>query len=399
MGGKDQTGRECGVEWLPSGAVGLARMLEAVELAAREVRLEMYIYEQDGPGEEFRMALVAAAQRGARVRVLLDAIGSAGLDEDYWRGLRNAGGEVRWFHPLGGGLAVVRSHRKLLACDGRVAFVTGFNIAPEYEGDGVESGWRDAGVRLEGAVAAGVEALFDEQFERACQRVQGMARLLKREAPGTSACGGVELLAVSPGRGESAVTTALRSDLRRLMDSQGRVVLVTPYFVPPSWFRRLLRRAARAGVNVTVVLPMHSDVGIAQRAARHVYGGLQRAGVRIMEYQPQMLHAKVWCLGEVVYVGTSNLDPRSLHLNYELMVRLPGGDAARKAGADVDDIVARSVEVPRRGWGARSWLDRAREQLAFWVLYRIDPWLTGWIAGRWLRRHVRHETTAPSAAP
>lgn len=399
MGGKDQTGRECGVEWLPSGAVGLARMLEALELAGREVRLEMYIYEPDGPGEEFRMALVAAAQRGVRVRVLLDAIGSSGLDEDYWSGLRNAGGEVRWFHPLGGGLAVVRSHRKLLACDGSVAFVTGFNIAPEYEGDGVESGWRDAGVRLEGGGAVGVEALFDEQFERAGQRVRGMARLLKREAPGTSACGGVELLAVSPGRGESAVTMALRSDLRRLMDAQGRVVLVTPYFVPPSWFRRLLRRAARAGVNVTVVLPMHSDVGIAQRAARHVYGGLQRAGVRIMEYRPQMLHAKVWCLGEVVYVGTSNLDPRSLHLNYELMVRLPGGDAARQARADVDDIVARSVEVPRRGWGARSWLDRAREQLAFWVLYRIDPWLTGWIAGRWLRRHVRHETTAPSAAP
>ena len=74
------------MEWLPSGAVGLARMLEAVELAGREVRLEMYIFEPDGPGEEFRMALVAAAQRGVRVRVLLDAIGSGGLDEDYWHG-------------------------------------------------------------------------------------------------------------------------------------------------------------------------------------------------------------------------------------------------------------------------------------------------------------------------
>lgn len=399
MGGKDQTGQECRVEWLPSGAVGLARMLEAVELAGREVRLEMYIFEPDGPGEEFRMALVAAAQRGVRVRVLLDAIGSGGLDEDYWHGLRNAGGEVRWFHPLGGGLAVVRSHRKLLACDGSVAFVTGFNIAPEYEGDGVESGWRDAGVRMEGDAATEVEALFDEQFERAGQRLRGVARLLRRDVSGTQGCGGVELLAVSPGRGESAVTTALRSDLRRLMETQGRVVLVTPYFVPPSWFRRLLRRTARTGVDVSVVLPMHSDVGIAQRAARHVYGGLQRAGVRILEYQPQMLHGKVWCLGDIVYVGTSNLDPRSLHLNYEVMVRLSGGEAARRARADVDDIVARSVVVPRRGWGARSWLERAREQLAFWVLYRIDPWLTGWIAGRWLRRRVRHETTAPSAAP
>jgi cardiolipin synthase len=400
MGGKDQTGGSCAVEWLSSGGVGLARMLEAVEMAEREVRLEMYIFEAGGPGEEFRMALVSAAQRGVRVRVLLDAIGSGSLEDDFWRGLVNAGGEVRWFHPLGGGLAVVRSHRKLLACDGRVAFVTGFNIAPEYEGDGVEAGWRDAGVRMEGWPALEIEALLDEQFDRAGHPLSSVVRLRRRESSGRTGCGGgVELLPVSPGRGESTLTTALRADLRRLMAERGRVVLVTPYFVPPAWFRRELRRATRAGASVTVVLPMRSDVEIAQRAARHVYAGLQRAGVRIMEYRPQMLHGKVWCLGDVVYVGTSNLDPRSLHLNYELMARLSGGEVVRRAWADVEDIVARSVEVPRLGWGARSWLARARDQLAFWVLYRIDPWLTGWMAGRWLRHRVRPGTTAPFDVP
>ena len=398
MGGKDQTGET--VEWLGSGGVGLARMVEAVGLAEREVRLEMYIFRAEGPGEDFRMALLAAARRGVRVRVLLDAIGSAGMPDDYWDSLLNAGGEVRWFHPLGGGLGMVRSHRKLLACDGRVAFVTGFNIAPEYEGDGVEWGWRDAGVRMEGPVAAEVEGLFDDQFDRARRGHFGMARLRRRAREWTGLrrpLGEVELLPVTPGRGESAVTLALRRDVARAMAKGGRAVWVTPYFVPPAWFRKALRRAARSGAEVTVVVPMRSDVGIAQRAARHVYGGLQRAGVRILEYRPQMLHAKVWCLGNVAYVGTSNLDPRSLHLNYEVMVRCTGADLVRRAWADVEDIMARSAEVPRLGWGARSWWQRAREQVAFWLLYRIDPWLTGWMAGRWLRhRPSRPRSTGPS---
>ena len=401
MGGKDQTGRACTAEWLASGGAGLARMQEAVELAAREVRLEMYIFRGPGPGERFRAALVAAARRGVRVRVLLDAVGSAGLGDGYWRALEKAGGQVRHFHPVGGGHAMVRNHRKMLSCDGRVAFVTGFNVASEYDGDGVERGWRDAGVRLEGPVAGEVEALFDEQFERATTRGRaGWVRLSRRGGMGGLGCGGlVELLPVSPGRGESVLTQALRADLGRVAAMRGRTVWVTPYFVPPAWFRRALRRVARAGAEVTVVVPMRSDVGIAQRAARHVYGGLQRAGVRIMEYRPQMLHAKVWCLGEVAYVGTSNLDPRSLHLNHEVMVRLAEREVVQTAWADVEDILSRSVEVPRRGWSARSWWERARDQLAFWLLYRIDPWLTAWMTGRSAQERVRPGTTGPSDGP
>lgn len=403
MGGKDQTTGACGVEWLASGGVGMARMLEAVELAGHDVRMEMYIFKEGGPGDDFRHALLAAARRGVRVRLLLDAIGSGGLPERYWDSLAAAGGEVRWFHPIGGGLAMVRSHRKMLACDGSVAFVTGFNIAPEYEGDGVEVGWRDAGVRIEGGPAGMVEALFDEQFERASRGHRGPVRLLRRRPDGSGRChhgGEVEVLPVTPGRGESALTKSLRADIARAAAGRRRVVWVTPYFVPPAWFRKALRRAARAGADVTVVVPMRSDVGIAQRAARHVYGGLQRSGVRIMEYRPQMLHAKVWCVGDAVYVGTSNLDPRSLHLNYEVMVRCTGADITGRAWADVEDIMARSAEVPRLGWGARSWWQRARDQLAFWILYRIDPWLTGWLTGRWLRhRGVMPGTTGPSDAP
>jgi len=351
-------------------------------MGAREtVRLEMYIFRSGVPGDGLRAVLVDAARRGVRVRLLLDALGCGDGDGSYWAELREAGGIVRTFHRFRSGLAMVRNHRKLLVCDERVAVVAGFNVAPEYDGDGVAMGWRDAGVRLEGGVCRDLAATFDRQFERTEKWFRWGMRLRRRDGEGSLGGEDAEVLAMIPGRGKGCLGEAVLADIRRTGEARGSMVLVTPYFVPPSAIRKALRRAARRGASVTIVLPAHSDVGIAQRAARHLYAGLLRAGVRIVEYQPQMLHAKIWLFSGAVYVGSSNLDPRSFHLNYELMMRLTGPRVVSEAKADVRDILARSRSVDRKEWRrGRTWLDRLREQWAFWVLYRIDPWLTAWAA-------------------
>lgn len=349
-------------------------MLQAIELATRTVRLEMYIFEPAGPGQDFLLALVDAAQRGVRVQVLLDALGSPAATPEFWHALRAAGGEVRHFHPGMSHRMLVRDHRKVLVGDEQIAFVVGFNIAPEYDGDGVESGWRDGGLALAGPAAAALAALFDEQWRAAPAPGPRLVRLRRRGPAGARAGDDrLQILPVVPGRGESGLTRALLDDLATARE----VVLVTPYFLPSTRLRRAIRRVPRRGGRVRLILPAQSDVPLARLAARRLYAGLLRARVEIAEYLPRILHAKILLIDDVVYLGSSNLDQRSLHLNYELMLRATHPGLVLRVRAEVQDLLQRSSPVDRREWAAsRSWWERFREFLAFTLLYRVDPWIT-----------------------
>src|ERR1041385_6160072 len=133
--------------WLYSGREIFPAMFGAIESSRSSVRLEIYIYSPDALGKQFLEALTRAQQRGAEVHVLVDALGSINLPATFWDALRSAGGHVRQFNPLSLNRLSIRNHRKLLVCDEQIAFVGGFNIAQEYDGDGVTSGWCDLGMR------------------------------------------------------------------------------------------------------------------------------------------------------------------------------------------------------------------------------------------------------------
>src|SRR4030095_12320881 len=135
-------------KWLRNGTEVFSAMLEAMETAREYISLETYIYAPSPIGEKVLDALVAAAKRGVRVRVLVDSIGSLNLPNDFWTPLREVGGEARFFNPVALRRFEIRDHRKVLVCDDQVAFVVGFNIAPEYEGDGITRGWRDLGFQV-----------------------------------------------------------------------------------------------------------------------------------------------------------------------------------------------------------------------------------------------------------
>ena len=107
----------------------------------------MYLFDPSPVADQFRDALIAAARRGARVQVLVDAFGSMSLPDGYWESLRAAGGRARRFNPESLNRFGIRDHRKILVCDNALAFIGGFNIAAEYQGDGITSGWRDLGMK------------------------------------------------------------------------------------------------------------------------------------------------------------------------------------------------------------------------------------------------------------
>jgi cardiolipin synthase len=344
-------------------------MLAAIDAARESVCLETYIYAPDEMGQRFRDALVKAQQRGAKVRVLYDALGSLNLPGSFFDALRRAGGEARAFNATLLSRFGVRDHRKILACDGKVAFVGGFNIAAEYDGDGVKCGWCDVGLSVEGSLAAELAASFDEMFDLALIPQRPFVRLKKSRAKRTIRAPQEQLLLSGPGRGRSPIKSALRRDLSRAR----KVQIVMAYFLPTWRIRRSLTRVARTGGTIELILAGKSDVTLAQLAARSLYRRFLRMGVRIFEYEPQVLHMKLIIIDGVVYVGSANLDQRSLKINYELMIRFENARMAEEASALFQRTKAHSREIKVEEWKARSLWQRIKQRWAYFLLVRMDP--------------------------
>jgi len=358
--------------WFCSGREIFPALLAAIDAAQESVCLETYIYASDSVGERFREALIRARQRGVRVRVLVDAFGSIGLAAAFWQPLRMAGGEVQQFNPLALDRWGIRNHRKLLVCDERVAFVGGFNIASEYDGDGVTSGWCDLGLKVGGLLPAQLAATFEQMFARAAFQHKRFIRLRKSTAQKMVLTPHEQLLLSGPGRGRNPVKRALRVDLERATNVQ----IMTAYFLPTWRIRRDLARIARHGGVVQLILPGKSDVLVSQLAGQSLYRRFLKAGVRIHEYQPQVLHAKLIIADDIVYVGSANLDPRSLDINYELMIRFEHKDMAAQARAIFAGSLAHCRQVTSEEWRkSRTVWRRLKQRWAYWLLVRIDPYL------------------------
>jgi len=362
-------------EWLTTGERAFAAAGDAMRAAQRSIRLEAYMYADSQPGLRILSALLEARQRGVWVQVLVDAVGSIELPDSFWEPLRAAGGEVRWFNPLSLERFAIRDHRKLLVCDEAVAFIGGFNIAPEYEGDGVTRGWCDLGLRVEGELAVALAASFDQMFARADFHHRRIFRLRRFAAKRAVPAPDWRLLLSGPGRGRNPFQRALHTDLA---DAQS-VQIISAYFLPTLRLRRLMIRVARRGGRVQLILAGKSDVPVTQLAARSLYHRLLKAGVEICEYQPQILHAKLLLLDSAVYVGSANLDPRSLRINYELMVRFTNTEIVEQARAIFADTLTRCRRIELEEWRAsRPWWGRLKQRWAYFLLARVDPYVASW---------------------
>jgi cardiolipin synthase A/B len=360
--------------WLGTGHEVFPAMLAAIEAAQESICLESYIYSADSLGQRFRDALVRARQQGVRVRVLVDGFGSIALPGAFWQPLRAAGGEVRVFNPLTRNWLGIRNHRKLLVCDERVAFIGGFNISSHYDGDGVTCGWCDLGLKLQGRLPRELAASFDYMFARADFQHKHFIRLRKSTARKAVQIGDEQLLLSGPGRGFNPFKRGLRHDLRRASNVQ----IMMAYFLPTWRLRQELGRIARRGGSVQLILAGKSDVLVSQLAGQSLYRRLIAAGVQIFEYQPQILHAKLIIADDIVYVGSANLDPRSLSINYELMVRFERKAIAEQARAIFASSLTHSRLVGKEEWRrSRTIWGRLKQRWAYWLVVRIDPYIAG----------------------
>ena len=350
----------------------LFKSFAAIAAARRSVRLETYIFSAGKPGDQFRAALVAAQQRGVPVYVLVDAWGSQDLGNTFWQPLQQAGGEFRWFNEQTHRGFMFRDHRKLLVCDEETAILGGFNIAPEYVGDGVKRGWCDVGLHLTGPLAVPLAQSFDKMFTRAELRHPAFMRVMKTGAHARITGVDGDLLMSGPGRGFSQLKRALSADLQQARQVQ----IMAAYFLPTWKLRRALTAVVRRGGRVQLILPSQSDVPLAQWATRRLYRLLLAGGVELFEYQPQILHAKLILADDVVYVGSANLDTRSLHINYELSLRLRNARIAEGGRQLFLANLAHCKRINRTEWQASQTLwSRLKQRWAYFLLARMDLFL------------------------
>lgn len=357
--------------WLRTGAEALAAMIVSIRAAKESIRLETYIFNQGPVADQFRDELIAAVQRGVKVRVMIDAMGSISLPDAYWDDFRKAGGQFAWFNPLALNRLSYRNHRKLMVCDDNVAFIGGFNIAEEYQGDGVSKGWRDLGLEVHGPLVNELAESFDQFYLQANmvhKRLQSLRPSRVKVALGQN----WKLLLSGPGLHHGALKRSLTQDLQKARNVQ----ILCAYFLPTWRLRKALLSVAKRGGRVQLILAGKSDVLLSHLASRRLYRSFLRAGVEIYEYQPQILHAKLFIMDDVVYAGSANMDVRSLRINYELLVRVCDSELAAKAREMFAQDLTHCLRIDPLTWKkSRTFWGKLKENWAYFVLARVDPYL------------------------
>lgn len=360
------------VALLPEASRFLPAMFDAVHQAQHYVFVELYLMESGALADQMIDVLVAAAERGVQVYVLLDGYGAMGLKREDRERLQEAGVALQLFNPIGfHSLArnLSRDHRKIVVVDGEVAFTGGFGAVDEF----LEA-WYEIAARVQGPVVADWEALFRHLWRSRLTRYaspQGPRLALPEARVAKPHEEGVRGRVIS-GRGYRY--QAIRHSLyARVHQSRQRLWLCTPYFVPTFSLRRRLVRAARRGVDVRLLLPgaKHDHPGV-RYAGQRFYHSLLKAGVRIFEFQPTFIHAKFALADDWVSLGSCNFDHWNLHWNLEANQEVEDAAFANDVRELFERNFAASDEVDAQAWAARPWWQRARE----WVYGALDGLVT-----------------------
>ena len=355
-------------ELLGDGREFFSRMLAAIDASKIYVLAEFYLVESGQVTDGFIAAFARATQRGVRVRALFDAFGARGLREADRARIRAARVDLvffntpRWrtFPRL-----FLRNHRKLLLIDGTVGFTGGTGLADVFSADArPDNYWLDCVVEISGPVLDDWHGLFARTWRRSAHRELDV-EMHPGEVrhPGERGC-----VAASSGPGPNQLERSVRKHVRK---ARTRVWIATAYFWPSNRLRRALRRAARRGVDVRLLLPgPYTDAPAARGAARLFYARLLSSGVVIYEYQPSFLHTKLVLCDGWASIGSSNLDRWGVLWNLEANQEIESPAFSKQVEVMLVKTCDRSAVLrdPRdvqHGWRVPFWLWIARAILAW----------------------------------
>ncbi|HMM38740.1 MAG TPA: phospholipase D-like domain-containing protein [Desulfovibrio sp.] len=359
--GRSLTGGNA-LEFLENGEEAYPRMLGAIERAKERVYLSTYIFEANAAGRRFIKALEAAARRGVDVRVLVDGVGE-------WTQLPLAGTLLKRRNvPLARFLPPrllppsmhinLRCHRKILAVDGEIGFTGGMNIGDRYLAGRkwLKTRVTDTHFLLRGPVVAEMEEIFlwDWGFATGADTTPPEHEDIL--PAGSTVCRCVLDGPNDPGNRLVEVYCAAIASARR------HIRIMTPYFLPPREIVAALQLAVKRGVEVAIILPERNDTAVVHWAARHILPHILNLGVRVAYQPPPFAHTKHMIIDEsYAVVGSANLDPRSLRLNFEMVLELFAPELAQKLIAHFEKIRHVSRELTHADLADRSLPARLRD--------------------------------------
>ena len=366
------------VRLLENGEEFFPAVFDAIRTAQSEVIIETFILFEDKVGFELQTVVLEAALRGVRVDILVDGFGASDLSPEFVGKLVDAGVRLRSFDPSSRLFGVRtnvlrRMHRKLVVVDAQRAFVGGINYSADHLGDFGPQAKQDYAVELEGPIVDDIHrfAVSGLPARPGTQAVQSASmRISPSGVPGT-----VAALFVRRDNHDH------RDDIERhyraaIRSARKRVLIANAYFFPGYRLLREMRRAARRGVVVELILQGEPDMPIVKKAAGILYDHLQRDGVKIHEYCKRPFHGKVAVVDDDwSTVGSSNLDPLSLALNLEANVILRDAAFAGHLRERLEHLIANEcTEVrPAANQGWAPW-QRLRSTLVFHFLRHFPSW-------------------------
>lgn len=344
------------LEVLTDGPCFYQAELAAIAQARKSINLEAYIFKKGEVAERYVKALAERARAGVRVRLTLDYIGSLSTTRHYLKELLEAGGELRWYHPLE--VAFIpefnnRTHRELLIVDGTTAFVGGRGIADWWMKDGVRGNrWRDMMVRVDGPSAVALQAVFAQNWLRVSGEILASDDYVTNDEDGDGAP------ALVVGSTPAAGATQARILFQLLIASARKCIYISsPYFLPARSAREAIIKAARErNVEIKVLTPGdNNDQKMTRASSRELYGSLLKHGIKIYEYEPSMNHTKLLMVDDLwSVVGSTNFDYRSFVINDEVNLAVMDPSFTRRLGQDFERDLSHSREITYAEWREKS---------------------------------------------
>jgi len=339
-------------------------MLEAIRGAKDSVNFEVYIFDPDAIGRQFIEAFKDRARAGVEVRLLLDGFGSWRLKKRHRDDMEKAGVKVALFRPLALRNLVRmyrRTHRRAIVIDGRIGFTGGAAVSEKWKGNVTnEHEWRDSMTRVTGPLVSGVQSAFASNWVYCTGEVIAGPRFFPPIARGPGPCG----LSVISSPSDALQPIRLLFWLSYI-NARKRLWICNSYFIPDERLRQALIDRARSGIDARVLVPGNeTDAVPVQAAGRSYYEELLKAGVRIFEYEPSMMHAKTTLVDDRwTIVGSANLDERSMEINEENVLGIAEPAFARAMEEGILADFERSREILLEDWQKRSLLRRGMERV------------------------------------
>ena len=352
-------------------------LFESISNAKKTINIESYIFDLDVLGLKLLNSLSAAAERGVIVKLLIDGAGCSEWNFSDAEKFRKNNFQIRFFHPLtwqrkhsrlwtflsinkiirGLSLFNHRNHRKVFLVDEH-AYVGSMNVTSKHlKSVYHQQAWRDTVVRLRGEK---IHVLY-ETFNEAWRFYNNyILRYLQK----ITASSGMPLIMLN--RTIKQRRHTYHCLIQRLLSAKTKIYITTPYFIPTLRMRRILKKAAENGVEVVAILPRKNDFIGVKLAMNGFYSSLLKSGIKIFEYQPSMLHAKVLITDHRVMIGSTNMNSRSLLLDLEVDIEITHSDNIKLIQSQFKEDLSQCKEIYLNEWNQRSLYEKFLEKIFFW---------------------------------